>query len=173
MEPDVNVSFLIICAGFLGFFVLLFGTLALMRWFRYKETLAMIERGLVPDDVVKKERNGKGSLIWGIAIVAFGLALIGSVCLLAAPRAGRDLDDSTLFVAPSMLPGLVVLFMGIALIIIYLVTRPRPAAEPLEKTLPPVEPGETPFDEAHGKPDLPALELEADEESLADDCPQE
>lgn len=156
MEPDVNISFFIICAGFIGFFVLLFGTLALMRWFRYKETLAMIERGLMPDDVVKK-RNGKGSLVWGIAITAFGLALIGSVWLLAAARAGRDGGDSTSFVAPLMLPGLVVLFMGIALIIIYLVTRPEPAAEPLEETLSPVEPGET--------PDLPVLELEVDEES--------
>jgi len=139
--------------GFLGFFVLLFGTLALMRWFRHKERLAMIEQGLMPADAVRV-RNGKGALAWGIGITAFGLALTcGLLPLGWRVGSARPLTS----IGPSLLPGLVVLFMGLALIIIYFVTRPAPADESLEEALLPSELDET--------PDLPALELEEVEES--------
>jgi hypothetical protein len=144
------------CAGFLGFFALLFGTLVLTRWFRHKETMAMIERGLEPNNLVRK-RNGKGTSTWGIVITAFGLALICGALPLVYERPGHGPDDFFSSMGPVMLPGLIVLFMGVALIIIYFVNRPEPTTAPLEDTLPPVEPGET--------PDLPAVGLEADEES--------
>lgn len=152
-SPEIGST--IACMGFLGFFVLLFGTLALMRWFRHKERLAMIEQGLMPADAVKV-RNGKGALAWGIGITAFGLALLCGLLPLSWSRAVGSADPLA-SIGPILLPGLVILFMGLALIIIYFVTRPAPADESLEEALLPSELDET--------PDLPALELEEVEES--------
>lgn len=150
-----ELGVVIACMGFLGFFVLLFGTLLLTRWFRYKERLAMIEQGLMPAADVVKPRNGKGTLAWGIGIAAFGLALLCGLLPLGWPtRVGSTRSIAS--IGPILLPGLIVLFMGLALIIIYFVTRPAPASELAEEALPPAELGET--------GDLPALELEELEE---------
>jgi hypothetical protein len=121
-----------ICAGFVSFFVLLFGTLVLMRWFRHKETLAMIQQGMVPPDVGKKNNNGKGMLIWGVGIAFFGLALLGTLAILGGFLTRMPVADSgggVYFAVLPLVPGLVVLFLGIALVIVYVITRPGPAAE--------------------------------------------
>jgi hypothetical protein len=147
-----EIGFAVICTGLLVFFVLLFGTLALMRWFRHKERLAMIERGLMPADAVKP-RNGKATLAWGIGITAFGLAVLCGMLPL-----GWRTSRGFLNYGPLLLPGLIVLFMGVALIIIHFVTRPMSTEEGVEEALSPAQAG--------GTTDLPALELEEDEEPL-------
>jgi hypothetical protein len=152
VTPELGVG--IACMGFLGFFVLLFGTLALMRWFRHKERLAMIEQGLMPADAVKPRNNGKGTLAWGIGIAAFGLALLCGLSPLVF-KAASDPYISIASAAPSLLPGLVILFMGLALIIIYFVTRPATPDESPPEAPPPLD-----FDVT---PDLPPLEVEDEE----------
>ena len=147
-----EIGFAVICTGLLVFFVLLFGTLALMRWFRHKERLAMIEQGMMPADTAKPH-NGKATLAWGIGITAFGLAVLCGMLPLGW-RAGRGFLDS----GPVLLPGLIVLFMGVALIIIHFATRPTSNDEGVEEALSPVQAG--------GTTDLPALELEEDKEPL-------
>ena len=123
-----------ICGGFVSFFALLFMSLVLMRWFRHKETLAMIQQGMVPPDMGKKgNNNGKGMLIWGVGIAFFGLALLGVLAILGGFFIGMPAADSgggVYFAVLSLVPGLVVLCLGIALVIIYVVTRPAPAAKP-------------------------------------------
>jgi sugar phosphate permease len=136
MKPEVGIA--IICAGFVGFFVLLFGTLLLMRWFRHKERLAMIQQGLLPADAARP-RNGKGALVWGIGITAFGLALSLGLLPFSFLRATNGVYRGVF-----LLPGLLVLFMGVALLIIYFATRPTPAGEPPAGTPLPVELDETP-----------------------------
>ena len=108
----------------------------------------------MPADAVKP-RNGKATLAWGIGITAFGLALLCGGLLLSAPlRVGSARSIAS--IGPPMLPGLFVLFMGIALIIINIVTRPAPDVEFLEEEmLPPLE-----IDE---RPDLPTSEPEEKE----------
>jgi hypothetical protein len=152
--PEIFIA--VICAGFVFFFAMLFGTLLLMRWFRHRERLAMIEQGLTPADAAKP-RNGKATLAWGIGITAFGLALLCGGLLLSAPlRVGSARSIAS--IGPVMLPGLFVLFMGIALVIIYFVTRPAPDVETLEEErFPPIELVET--------PDLPAPEAGEREEA--------
>ena len=146
--PEIFMT--IFCAGFVLFFALLFGTLVLMRWFRYKEQLAMIEQGLIPADAARP-RNSKATLAWGIGVSAFGLVLLGGLAplglLLTASRAG---STRAMAFWPVLLPGLVVLFMGLALIIIYVVTRPAPDEKRARELVPPATPAEL--------PDLPALE---------------
>lgn len=131
------------CIAFLGlgFFTLLFGTLVLVRWFRYRENLALIERGLTPADMTKaRNGNGKGLLAWGIAIIAFGLALmcgLASFSGLPMLYAGDPTGIMFPIVVMFAMPGLLVLSIGIALVIIYYVTRPEPAAADLEAPPPP------------------------------------
>lgn len=101
---------------FLGVPLIFFGFFALLRYIRYRETLAMIEKGIY---VPKPESNGKGTLVWGIVIAALGIAMcIGLYPLgwLVAP------GMFPLNFGPWMLLGLVPAAFGLALIVIYLLT---------------------------------------------------
>jgi len=153
--PDITIAAL--CAGVVIFFALLFGTLLLMRWFRHKERMAMIEQGLMPVDAVEavKPRNGKATLAWGIGITALGLAVLCATLWLGVARVGST--GSIAPVGPLMLPGLFILFMGIALITIHFATRPAPETEtPAEESLLSSEFGDTPE-----LPDTDSEEVEA------------
>lgn len=105
------------CAGFLGFFVLLFGFIAVMRFLTYRETLALAEKGLVRPGQTRGD--GKDTLRWGIVITAIGMALcaglypIGFIADVGFP----------LGFGPWMLAGLLPTFFGLGLVLIYVLTR--------------------------------------------------
>jgi hypothetical protein len=105
------------CIGGLGFVTLVFGFILLMRFLAYRETLALAEKGLV-----KPQRNGnnKGTLVWGIIITAVGLALILGLWPLGY---GFESTRFPLGFGPWMLLGLVPTFFGVALILVYVLTR--------------------------------------------------
>jgi len=118
------MSDIIPCVGGLGFIGLVFGFILLMRLMAYKETLALAEKGLVKP--ARNGGNGKGALVWGIIITALGLATtIGMwpVGLLL----GTDLPFGF---GPWMLAGLLPTFFGLALILIYVLTREDKKDEP-------------------------------------------
>ncbi len=107
------------CVATVFFFLTMFGFLALMRYLRYKETLALAEKGLVRP---QPYGNGKDTLRWGIAITSVGLALcIGLASIGFLP--GNDNDFPFGFFGPWMLGGLIPTFFGIGLILIYILTR--------------------------------------------------
>jgi hypothetical protein len=108
--------------------LIVFGFFAYLRYLRFKETLALAEKGLVKP---VEGANGKGTLRWGIVITALGLAL----CLglypfgwLAAP------NQFPLNFGPWMLFGLIPTFFGLALVVIYAVTSR--SYEPVERVGP-------------------------------------
>jgi len=115
--------------------VAIFGTIVLMRWFKHREILTLAEKGLLPRQYAQYVRasRGRGLLGWGIALVALGLALmiglwpIGFVIETTYP----------LYFGPWMLVGLIPLFIGLALLITYFLTRkeetPAPEAGPREE----------------------------------------
>jgi di/tricarboxylate transporter len=108
---------LIPCAAFLGFVVLLFGLIAFLRYISYRETLALAEKGLV-----RPPRNtGKETLRWGIIITAVGLALC--IGLWPLSMAGFGGSAYPLGIGPWMLIGLVPVFFGLALILVYVLTK--------------------------------------------------
>ena len=107
------------CLGFLGFFVLLFGFIVVMRFLGYRETLALAEKGLVRPDRVRG--NGKDTLRWGIAIAAIGMALC--VGLFPIGLSNTVVDRYPLGLGPWMLAGLIPTFFGLGLILIYVLTR--------------------------------------------------
>jgi hypothetical protein len=125
----------IICVGTLGFFALLFGFILLMRFMAYRETLALADKGLVKP---AGERNGgKAALVWGIIIAALGFAFIIGLWPLGFTGGGNTFP---LGFGPWMLVGLLPLFFGLALILIYVLTREEkkpetPPAEPLPPAL--------------------------------------
>lgn len=105
------------CIGGLGFTALVFGFILLLRFLAYRETLALAEKGLV-----KPQRNGnsKSTLVWGIIITAVGLALMLGLWPLGYGFGGTNFP---LGFGPWMLLGLVPTFFGVALILIYVLTR--------------------------------------------------
>ena len=89
----------------------------------------MIERGIVPP-YVRRRRNGKGLLVWGIGVMAFGLVFVaGLVWLVPARLSSTDPGQPETGVPAMyiMFPGLAVLFTGAVLLFIYFVARPRQA----------------------------------------------
>lgn len=126
MQPDqfsVPMFFTLLnCIGAIIFFALLLGFVALMRYFSYRETLALAEKGLVRSDDSQRSKN---SLRWGMIILAIGLALsIGLYPLGFNP--GNTAEYMPLRLGPWMVIGFVPTFVGIALIAIHFVTREKP-----------------------------------------------
>jgi MFS family permease len=105
-------------------FFSIFGYLALHRYLEYKETVALAEKGLIKP---REPGDGKDSLRWGIVITAIGLALTVGLYPLGA-LVDRGGTTFPLGFGPWMLVGLLPLFFGLGLILIYLVTRPEDAA---------------------------------------------
>lgn len=98
------------CAAFVVFLVIVFGFLAFVRYMRYREMIALAEKGLVVPP--RRNGNGKDTLRWGILVTAIGLALIVGLIPVA-------LRESW----PLMLVGLVPTFFGVGLVLIYVLTR--------------------------------------------------
>lgn len=116
------------------FFGLIFGFLAWLRWMRFRETLALADRGFAPADAP----NGTNRMLrWALILMALGLALSCGILPLA-------FDSIHAF--PALIPGLSMLFLGLAFLLYWLVTggrdqlaarggalptlRPRPAPAP-------------------------------------------
>jgi hypothetical protein len=118
---------LVPCTGFVAFFVLIFGTIALLRWFQHKEVLAMAEKGLLPDQYAKylkaPRSRGRGFLVWGLVLAGLGLALVLGLLPVAI---------NNVYMSPLLLLGLMPLFVGLGLLIVYFVTRKENKAEDAE-----------------------------------------
>lgn len=121
-----------ICMAAMFFLVLpliVLGFFALMRYIRYRETMMLIEKGVY---VPHPESNGKGTLAWGIVITALGIALSIGLYPLGWLVSGGMFP---LNFGPWMLVGLVPLFFGLALILIYALTA-RKKDTPREPAFP-------------------------------------
>ena len=118
----------IICAGGIVFFLIILSFFAFLRYLSYKETLALAEKGLVKPQ--RSNGNGKGTLIWGILITAVGLALtVGMWPLGFIGNTGFPFGFG-----PWMIVGLIPMFFGLALVLVYVLTHDRGAKKMDEKT---------------------------------------
>ncbi len=129
----------VMCSGVIGFFVVLFSFILLLRYLSYRETMALAEKGLVRP---RRERAGgnKTVLVWGVVIAAIGLALLVGLWPLGLSGMGIDYP---LGFGPWMLFGLLPLFFGLALILIYVLTREEKRPE----VPPAMEPGPNELDQ--------------------------
>ena len=130
--------------------VAIFGTIVLTRWFKHREILAMVEKGLLPEQGLlpkqytryvraSRGRGGRGLLGWGVALAMLGLALMIGLWPIGFAAA----ESYPLHFGPWMLVGLIPLFIGLALLITYFVTRKEEAVAP---EAPPEEEAEVPGD---------------------------
>jgi hypothetical protein len=125
---------LAVCVVPSAFLVAIFGTIVLVRWFKHREILAMVEKGLLPAQYAQymnasRSRGGRGLLGWGIALVMLGLALMIGLWPIGFTRAGVE-NPYPLGFGPWMLAGLIPLFIGLALLIIYFLTRKEETLAP-------------------------------------------
>jgi hypothetical protein len=150
------------CVGFLGFFAIIFGTLVLVRWFRHREIIAMVDKGLLPKQYTQPSSAGRGLHVelvdditgftqppsagrgrrpvgCGIALAALGLALMIGLWPIGFVT-GRPYP---LYFGPWMLAGLIPLFIGLGLLITYYLTRQE---EPPTQEVAPVEEAGLPGD---------------------------
>ena len=123
-----------VCVVPSAFLVAIFGTIVLVRWFKHREILAMVEKGLLPAQYAQymsasRGRGGRGLLGWGIALVMLGLALMIGLWPIGFTRAGLE-NPYPLGFGPWMLAGLIPLFIGLALLIIYFLTRKEETLAP-------------------------------------------
>jgi len=95
------------------FFALFLGFAGWLRWMRFRETLALADRGYAP---VGAPNGTNRTLRWGLILVAIGLALACGM----APFALEALDRS-----PVLIPGLLFLFVGLALLLYWLLSGGR------------------------------------------------
>lgn len=110
MFSNIAVIFLISLAFFFGFIVLL-------RYLHHRERMAMISRGINPQSLPKQKRN-QGLLRAGLITAMIGLAL--TVGLYPLGFLLPMLFTATPFhLGPWLLPGLIPLGVGVALIVSY------------------------------------------------------
>jgi len=120
------------CGGGVVMSLLFFGFLALLRFINYRETLALADKGIIKQP--KPRRNGKASLRWGIIISALGLA----ITLGLMPLGILFFPDSRfpLGFGPWMVLGLLPLFFGLSLILVYILADRDSAEEPIPLATP-------------------------------------
>jgi len=105
----MNMNGYHLCIGGLGAFLIVFGLIAFLRYLRHKEIIALAEQGL---PYPENQNGGKDLLRWGIGITAIGLALIAGVLPLAMQNAWA-----------LTLIGLIPVFFGLALLLVYVLTQ--------------------------------------------------
>ena len=103
----------------------------ILRYFRHRERLEMIRQGLVPDgpspDAARPgaPRRQRGLLLGGMSVALLGLLLLCAAFFVAAPTVNAVPTLSGLSsIGLIPLPGLLVAFMGVGLLILYVWVQP-------------------------------------------------
>lgn len=94
-----------------------FAFFAFWRYLRYKETIALAERGLLRPARNRNGNGGRDTLRWGIIITSIGMALSCGLWPIGFH------SNFPLGLGPWMVVGFIPLFFGVALVVIHYVTR--------------------------------------------------
>lgn len=125
-------------------FLIPFAFFAFVRYLRYKETIALAERGLLRPE---RRRRNRDTLRWGIIITMLGLGLLcglwplGFMSISSGPAQPAPLGESGVStppfgIGPWLVLGLLPLFFGLALIIIHWVNQREEVEEDDEEAIP-------------------------------------
>lgn len=120
------------------FFSVPFTFFAYVRYLRYKETIALAERGLLrPTRRRNGHSGGRDTLRWGIIIMSIGIALSCGLF----PIGFNGYNAYPMGIGPWMLVGFLPFFFGTALVVIHYLNRnegePETAESPIEDPIPP------------------------------------
>jgi hypothetical protein len=122
-----NGPYVVICAGAILSLLIFFGFIVVMRYINYKENMQLADKGYTRP--VQEKKRGKGLLIWGILVTATGLALCLGLYPLGLMGNGMAFP---LGLGPWMIAGFLPLFIGIGLVLVYILTgsEERKSSEP-------------------------------------------
>jgi hypothetical protein len=114
---------LVILAGWLIVLAIFFGFIVLLRFLQHRENMAMISSGMRPNTtLMKRQRRSRGMLRAGLIIAMVGLTLtIGLYPLGYIPT--PVFAQFPWHLGPWLLPGLIPLGVGVALITSYYLER--------------------------------------------------
>jgi formate hydrogenlyase subunit 3/multisubunit Na+/H+ antiporter MnhD subunit len=118
-------QFIVILIGWLIALAIFFGFIVLLRYLHHKERMALITSGINPADLAQKRRRSRGLLRAGLITGMVGLALtIGLYPLgFLLPFA---FTNAPFHLGPWLLPGLIPLGVGAALIVSYYLEQNNP-----------------------------------------------
>lgn len=133
----MNTLFTIV--GSIIVFVIVFGFAAYTRYLQHKETMALAEKGLLPEE--DPQDKSKNILRWGVIFSIVGAILV----LIMIPFAWNNYW--TLF-----LLGLLPLALGLGLTLIYVFTQENPAPKKKEARKSPPKAKKTPASKAKKAP---------------------
>ena len=128
----MSASVLVILVGWLIALAIFFGFIVLLRYIQYREHMAMISSGMHPRSLRRQRRSG-GMLRAGLIIAMVGLTLtIGLYPIgFILPPIYATIPWH---LGPWLLPGLIPLGVGVALITSYYLERDAPPAEAESKS---------------------------------------
>ena len=98
-------------------FSVVFGFLGYLRYLRYKETIALAERGLLRPEKVRRRRNPRIMLYIGV------MALVVGFCLMLVFLLGALLTETEELIGLSIVLGCLPALFGLGLTAVYFVSR--------------------------------------------------
>lgn len=119
----MSTNVLVILAGWLIALAIFFGFIVLLRYLQHRENMAMISSGMRPNtSVMNRQRRSRGMLRAGLIIALVGLTLtIGLYPIGFIPT--PLFAQFPWHLGPWLLPGLIPLGVGVALIASYYLER--------------------------------------------------
>ena len=121
----MSASLLVVLIGWLVALAIFFGFIVLLRYLQYREHIAMISTGIHPDSLRVTRRRSRGLLRAGLIIAMVGLTL--TIGLYPIGYILPPIFSAIPFhLGPWLLPGLIPLGVGIALITSYYLERDVP-----------------------------------------------
>jgi hypothetical protein len=112
----MSFNIMLVIAGWLLALAIFFGFIVMLRYLQHREKMAMISKGINPEGL-RRQRRSRGMLRAGLIITMVGLALTIGLYPIGF---FLPLTLATPFhLGPWLLPGLIPLGVGIALIISY------------------------------------------------------
>ncbi|MCA1666627.1 MAG: hypothetical protein LC793_04350, partial [Thermomicrobia bacterium] len=159
---------------------IILGFILLSRYLKYRETLTMIQHGITPPQpmmpaplitppVIVQQQQGNGggraTLIWGLVLTGIGIALtlaLWPIGFIANSASGNSINFP-LGLGPWMLAGFVPLFVGLALTLGYVITRPERSPNPPPAQAPYWPPGMPAGNGSSVAPTEPMADAEASE----------
>lgn len=109
---------IVVLLGWLVALAIFFGFIILLRYLHHKERMALITQGLHPD-IARKQRRNRGILRAGLITGMVGLTLTIGLYPVGFYLPTSIFPTAPFHLGPWLLPGLIPLGVGVALIISY------------------------------------------------------
>jgi len=110
----MSFNFLLVLIGWLVAMAIFFAFIVMLRYLHHREMMALINKGINPKSVRRQRRRSRGMLRAGLIITMVGLAL--TIGLYPVGFFLPPIFTTPFHLGPWLLPGLIPLGVGIALI---------------------------------------------------------